>query len=174
MNWGTPKQTNEGAPNLLRLDPDVFVPVVADGIDRVVEGFERGVVVAGDFDSGTEVLGEVCAEEAAEAVHGVFFAVDEDGVAAVDDFEDDEFGGGGGAVTVAFAGLLAGFGGGLTAFFIAVASAGFLTISHARAGFFAVAGPRLLEATFAITHAGLLGSAFAVAGSGFLEVFAGV
>lgn len=94
------------ARTLLRLDAHILVPVVADGIDGVVEGFERDVVVAGDFDSGTGVVGEVGAKEAAEAVHGDFFVVDEDGAAAVDDFEGEGFAGGdGGAVAVGFAGF---------------------------------------------------------------------
>lgn len=177
MNWGTPKQTNEGAPNLLRLDPDVFVPVVADGIDRVVEGFERGVVVAGDFDSGTEVLGEVCAEEAAEAVHGDFFVADEDGVTAVDNFEGE--GSAGGvcfAITVAFAGLLTGFGGGLTTYAIAFTTffhaivvtltcARLFAIASASAGLVTIAHAGFLFA-FAIASAGLFGASVAF-GIGF-------
>lgn len=72
-----------------------------------MEGFELDVGVGSDLNFGTGVVGEEGAEEAAEAVHGDFFVADEDGVAAVDDFEGDEFaGGGGGAITVAFAGLL--------------------------------------------------------------------
>jgi hypothetical protein len=78
-------------PNLLRLDSHILVSVVADGIDDVVKGFEWDVIIAGDFDSGTGMVGEEGAKEAAEAIHGDFFVADEDGVAAVDDFEGEGF-----------------------------------------------------------------------------------
>jgi hypothetical protein len=57
----------------LRLDPDVLVPVVADGIDDFVEGLERGVGIAGDDDFGTGVVGEEGAEVTAEAADGAAF-----------------------------------------------------------------------------------------------------
>jgi hypothetical protein len=78
---------------LVLLDAGILVSVVANGIENSDEDFVVGFGFGLDEDSGTGVVGEEGAEEAAEAVHGDFFVADEDGVAAVDDFEGDEFSG---------------------------------------------------------------------------------
>lgn len=153
----------------LRLDPDVLVAVVANGIGGFVEGLERGVGIAGDDDFGAGVIEEEGAEVTAKAANGLLFAVDEDCVAVGGNVHGDDLAAlDGCGVAIASAGFGAAFGGG-TAFAIALATGFLHAVTLAGAWLFSVVSAGLFHAVFVIASAGLLGPAVAFSLAVFLH-----